>query len=481
MSAAVVLGGCSALFMTKNSAILRPVNNSIGMTMMPIPEGSFDLGICTVRCPKDDPFTKEDEFGECAKAQGCPWDEIPAVQRVELTRPFYLSRTEVTQAQYVKLMGKNPSYHKSERLGYRSGNNPVEDLKWLDAIEFANRLSVSEGLEPCYYFVKKQALPKSPYGCEGYRLPTSAEWEYAGRAGVKTAFYGKLTDIAQTGYGTYPVGQKQPNGYGLFDMVGNVAEFCHDHYIKGAVSGSTDPVVWRKHGRDRVFRGRSNLWERQRQWEKTTDDRIGFRIARTVNTDDFRRFGADKSTEVRTLKFDSRPQGAMVTVNGEALCQTPCTQAFMGGSIKVGMSLADYVSQTDVVNVTKDETVVWSLRKNEGSLTLTTLDSDTPIYLNGKKLGAGSAVVNLKPGAYTVSAGDQKCTVPDVRQVTVPIRKNTKILMRPKDRLARLRVTAEDASGYRLKASIYAGKKQVGTTFTKYLFHCVVSNSFDKA
>ena len=143
-------------------------------------------------------------------------------------------------------------------------------------------------------------------------------------------------------------------------MVGNVAEFCHDRYNKGAVSGSTDPVVWRKHGSDRVYRGRSNLWERRGKYEHSRDRYIGFRIARTANTDDFRRFGADKSTEVRTLKFDSRPQGAMVTVNGEALCQTPCTQAFMGGSIKVGMSLADYVSQTNVVSVTKDETVVWS-------------------------------------------------------------------------------------------------------------------------
>ena len=112
--------------------------------MMPIPRAALIWGFALFDAQKTTHSRRKTSRRE-AKAQGCPWDEIPAVQRVELTRPFYLSRTEVTQAQYIKLMGKNPSYHKSEQLGYRSGNNPVEDLKWLDAIEFANRLSVSRG------------------------------------------------------------------------------------------------------------------------------------------------------------------------------------------------------------------------------------------------------------------------------------------------------------------------------------------------
>ena len=135
-----------------------------------------------------------------------------------------------------------------------------------------------------------------------------------------------------------------------------------------------------------------------------------------ANTDDFRRFGADKSTEVRTLKFDSRPQEPG---NGEwrSLVSNALYAGIYGRLDQVGMSLADYVSQTNVVSVTKDETVVWSLRKNEGNLTLTTLDSDTPIYLNGKKLVLARHK-NLKPGAHTVSAGDQKCNIPDVKVVT---------------------------------------------------------------
>jgi len=166
-------------------------------------------------------------------------DEKPQ-HRVRITRPFYLGVTEVTQGQYRGMTGENPSLFKG------SDDLPVEQVSWYDAIAFCNKLSEREGLKPYY-----QSGAGVQSGGDGYRLPTEAEWEYACRAGTSTrysfgddeaslgeyAWFGGNSSVPKT----HPVGQKRPNKFGLYDMHGNVWEWCWDGYDKDYYRQS--PVV----------------------------------------------------------------------------------------------------------------------------------------------------------------------------------------------------------------------------------------------
>ena len=179
-------------------------------------------------------------------------DEKP-VHKVTLNS-FYMCRHEVTQAEWKKIMGSNPSYFKGD-------SRPVETVSWYGAIEYCNKRSIAEGLTPCY-------TPKGGrvYGCDfsanGYRLPTEAEWEYAAN-GSKKKFWQKIfkkkQDFGSTawyrensGAVTHDVMTKLPNSLGLYDMAGNVWEWCWDWYASylsadltnptGASSGSFLPV-----------------------------------------------------------------------------------------------------------------------------------------------------------------------------------------------------------------------------------------------
>jgi formylglycine-generating enzyme len=141
---------------------------------------------------------------------------------------FYIDKNLVTQEQYQKLMGANPSRWKVE-------SNPVEQVRWSDAVKFCNRRSELDGLQPCYDI----KTWKCNFQANGYRLPTEAEWEYAGRAGASTAYFfgdnsSKLGEYAwfdkNAGSRPHAAGQKLPNPWGLYDMCGNLWEWCNDFY-----------------------------------------------------------------------------------------------------------------------------------------------------------------------------------------------------------------------------------------------------------
>jgi len=165
------------------------------------------------------------------------------LHRVTLTRPFGMGMHEVTQEQYEQVMGKNPSKRKGEQ-------HPAEAMTWREAIEYCRKLS---------------ALPKEKASARVYRLPTEAEWEYVCRAGTTTAYsFGddasKLGEYAwyvgNSGKKSHPIGEKNPNPWGVCGMHGNVFEWCHDWfgaYPSGSVINPMGPTT----GKDKLNRGGS--------------------------------------------------------------------------------------------------------------------------------------------------------------------------------------------------------------------------------
>ncbi len=224
--------------------------------------------------------------------------------------PFRMGKYEVTQKQYEEIMGENPSSFKGDNL-------PVELVSWYNAVEFCNKLNEKHGLKPYYKIDKRRKDPnnKSEYddrkwvvtiaGGNGFRLPTEAEWEYACRAGTITAFhYGDKMDSSMANFdGNYPynadkgvyrgktiaVGSFKPNAYGLYDMHGNVWEWCWDWY-GGYSSVSNDPKG-ADSGEYSVLRGGSwvnvggDLRSAVRNWGGAVYRGVsyGFRVVRSVN------------------------------------------------------------------------------------------------------------------------------------------------------------------------------------------------------
>jgi len=187
--------------------------NSIGMDLVYIPAGSFEMG-----SPYDEKGHQQEE----------------PLRKVTLTKAFRISATEVTQAQWEAVMERNRSQFKGE-------HHPVEKVSWRDAVAFCEKLSEKEN--------------------HIYRLPTEAEWEYACTAGKECAFSGcqPADSVAwhakNSGDKTHPVARKQPNAWGLFDMSGNVAEWCADFYQSEVpIEPQTDPAG-PEEGVRRVIRG----------------------------------------------------------------------------------------------------------------------------------------------------------------------------------------------------------------------------------
>ena len=155
-------------------------------------------------------------------------EEADATPHEVIVSSFFMDINLVTQELFQKVMGSNPSRWKGDK-------NPVEQLRWADAVRFCNKRSELEGLQPCY----DPGTLKCNFDANGYRLPTEAEWEFACRAGTATAYFfgdhpARLGDYAWTeknsGGHPRPVGQKQPNPWGLYDITGNVWEWCNDYY-----------------------------------------------------------------------------------------------------------------------------------------------------------------------------------------------------------------------------------------------------------
>jgi serine/threonine protein kinase len=238
------------------------VKNSVGMTFVLIPAGDFVMG---------------------SRYEPPAEDERPP-HPVTISRAFYLGAFEVTQQQYETIMGKNPS-HFSGRP-----SNPVDDVTWIDAVTFCNRLSEREKLPPYYRIASVDDV--TVLGGTGYRLPTEAEWEYACRAGnldnvpfLTDAIGDKYAWMWRNSNGmTHPVGEKEPNDFGLHDMYGNVWEWCWDWVGPYSAISQIDPTGPAT-GTRRVLRG--NGWWNGEYNSTRPSFRLAFSPRKTSPNHDF--------------------------------------------------------------------------------------------------------------------------------------------------------------------------------------------------
>jgi sulfatase modifying factor 1 len=230
---------------------------------------------------------------------------------VTLTRDYWIQTTEVTQRSYIELMGRLP--FRSISAPRCQGDHPVGGTNWELAVAYANARSRAESLPPCYDEPSGAVIDgATPYDCRGYRLPTEAEWEYAARAGTTTSAWigdlngpwagceqggGLLNNIAwyciTSDWALHPVASLDPNPWGLYDVLGNVAEWTSDIYApyRGDVTDPTGGTVHPSTETRRVVRGGSSwdTWHKLRSASRTHvapnsgDGGHGIRLVRTVH------------------------------------------------------------------------------------------------------------------------------------------------------------------------------------------------------
>ncbi len=172
----------------------------------------------------------------------------------------------------------------------------MNNVSWYDAAEYANALSTSEGLDACFTCSGGTCdTAGDPYTCNGYRLPTEAEWEYAARAGTDLLYAGSntLDDVGwysgNSGYNPHPVAQLDPNAWGLYDMSGNAWEWVWDRYGSYSSSSVSDPTGSQS-GSYRVYRGggwlgapgNARVAYRNYYYPSDRHNSLGFRLTRTV-------------------------------------------------------------------------------------------------------------------------------------------------------------------------------------------------------
>jgi len=306
--------------------------------------GSGVPNVCSA-CKKPSPIVKECADGWCKIPSGCFAMGSPADShcmpfsheacgketrhQVALTHSFAMMDAEVTQTQFKAVMGYSGAKNKNHK-GALPADLPMEYVTWHEAAAYANALSSAKGLSECYSCngsgrfsscdTADEYSGQKIYKCPGYRLPTEAEWEYAQRAGTETELYNgtmkacdcveqtnpfvapkckMLDDIAWWGGGGagtakdthHPVKKLKPNGWGLYDMVGNVWEWVHDWYLEDLGSKAAVNPVGPSSGTTRAIRGGGWIWPeprffragiRRKDVPKHSCEDVGFRLVRTL-------------------------------------------------------------------------------------------------------------------------------------------------------------------------------------------------------
>ncbi|MDR1858772.1 MAG: formylglycine-generating enzyme family protein [Treponema sp.] len=316
------------------------------MEMVPIPAGTFMMG-----SPASEPNRRDDETKHSVTLSA-----------------FRMGKYQVTQGQYEAVMGTNPSHFTTGATAGESQNRrPVENVRWYDALVFCNKLSIKEGLSPAYRIDGSTdpaawgAVPTSTThanyatwdaaqivpGATGYRLPTEAQWEYACRAGTTTAYNTGANITNDTGWyssnsgdETHEVGKKPANAWGLYDMHGNVLEWCWDWYgayPSGAQSDPAGPVS----GCNRVWRGGSWLsygQDLRSGWRglifpSLRGHNVGFRLVRPCTVEEATSASNAANSGVATAAFPQTERSFVEMVlipGGKFMMGSPAGEPYRG-------------------------------------------------------------------------------------------------------------------------------------------------------